>query len=50
MLFHSERVFAVGEQISIAFRIGNVENRGTATVVRSDAHITAVRFERSSLN
>ncbi len=49
MLFHSTDRYAVGEQITVAFRVGNKSDRATAIVVRSDELVTAVRFERPSL-
>jgi hypothetical protein len=48
MLFHSDRGFAVGEKITVAFRIGSKADRAVAQVVRSDGQVTAVRFERPS--
>ena len=48
MLFYSDQAFAVGDQITVAFRVGQREDRTTATVVRSDAQETAVRFDRPS--
>ena len=48
MLFHSEQAFAVGDQITVAFRIGHKAEQQAATVVRSDDLETAVRFDRPS--
>jgi hypothetical protein len=48
MLFHSESGFVVGEQITVAFRIGGTQDLATGIVVRSDDQITAVRFDRPS--
>lgn len=48
MLFHADRGFEVGQQITVAFRIGNKEDRTVGHVVRSDGQITAIRFERPS--
>lgn len=48
MLFHSTQDFAVGDQITVAFRIGGTQDLAVAHVVRCDDHVTAVRFERPS--
>ena len=48
MLFHSEHAFRVGEKITVAFRIGTKSDQAVGKVIRSDDHVTAVRFDRPS--